>query len=1360
MPVHDVARGPAGAGVPLTALQQGMLFQALVAPDGGFDVEQVLVRLDEPVDARALAAAWRVVGARHDALRVSFTWAGLAQPLQRFDEAVEPEVVEHDWRGADLDAGGARLAELVERDRRSPFDLTRPPWRVHLVHLARARTVMLWTIHHLVIDGRSFARVLDDVMEAHAALCAGRAPTLATAGPALEAIVRARSARPPPDDDGGHWRALLAGSCVPTPLPFAAPASTPLRDRGTGAVALELDAGTTAGLHALTVSTGAKMSDAVHALWALLLSRWSGERDVVFGSTRSTRRGPPREDAPTVVGMFITTLPMRVSLEDDRSVRDLLGELRRQVHSQRGRHMTSLVDIARYAGLRGGVPLFETLVMFDVADLSDHLRRINDAWQRRIVELHERPSLPLVLTAFDGPRLRLRLLFERGRVRQAVAERVLRHFACLARAMARGGEQRLGDLEVLPDDERETILWSWNATERAFPDGLLLHQGFEERAARQPEALAVVQGGRALDFRTLEEQANRLAHLLRQRGAAPGTFVAVFLERTPTLVVALLAIAKSGAAYVPIDPAYPPARIAFMLTDSGAALVVTERALRDRLGTCACLVVDGEDHAAIASMPVTRPDPLGAPDDSCYAIYTSGSTGRPKGVLMSHRAVVNTLDWVTRTFAIGPRDRLLFVTSPCFDLSVYDTFGVLAAGAAVEVASATELRDPALLAQKLVRGDVTIWDSAPQALARLLPHLPERAVGAGLRLVLLSGDWIPLSLPPALQRVFPNVAVNSLGGATEAAIWSNWFPVKAVDPRWASVPYGRPIQNARYHVLDHRMRPVPPGVPGELYIGGACLARGYLNRPELTAERFVADPFREREPDGRPARLYKTGDLARYFDDGNLELLGRADLQVKVRGFRVELGEIEAVLRQQPQVADAVCVARRDASSEVSVWAYVTLAHRSGRPGEPAALDEGGELDRDAAPEALRRALARGLPDFMMPAGIVVLDQLPLSANGKIDRDALPSPTSARGARAVTAPRTALEARVVDIWRELLRQDVVGVDDDFFALGGHSLLAVHLIARLKRDLAVEVPLSRVLERPTVAALAEYLEAARSAAASGRVGGPGGRLISLHADSDKPPLFLVAGIGGHVFTFRELAVALGPDQAVLAFTAIGADGEQAPKQRVGDIAAAYQAEIEARGTRGPVFVGGYSFGALVAFELAHRLRGRGVDVRGIVAFDAYAPGYPQRLPPVARAVAHLRELVKRDLRGRAAYLAERADNVRRRALVHLGLEHRLAPKVGGDAGLERRMQAVWAASMRARGAYLPGYTDPGPLLLILAGEPYRWPAMSAPDATHGWRSYVTGRIDVLTVPGSHLELFAADHVPLMARELRRFMAAGP
>src|SRR5262249_39208991 len=405
---------------------------------------------------------------------------------------------------------------------------------------------------------------------------------------------------------------------------------------------------------------------------------------------------------------------------------------------------------------------------------------------------------------------------------------------------------------------------------------------FARHATETPNAPALIVAGKTISYRQLEQRSNRLARYLRARGVKPRDLVAVCLKRSADMVAAVLAVTKVGAAYVPLDPAYPKERLAFMLDDTKAALVLPQWSLVDRLPADPSRLVNLDRiDAELADLPGTPLPRQHTPDAVAYVIYTSGSTGKPKGVVVRHRAAVNTLDWVNRTFGVGPKDRLLFITSLSFDLSVYDIFGILGAGGSIRIADEHELKDPAQLAEILRTESITVWDSAPAALQQLTPFFDQAPPSLSLKLVMLSGDWIPVTLPDQVRDAFPNAKVMALGGATEAAIWSNWFPVAAVDPAWPSIPYGKPIRNARYHILDSNLQPVPVGVPGELHIGGLCLADGYLNRPELTAVRFIPDPFEPGE------RLYKTGDLARYMPDGNIEFLGRIDHQVKVRGFRV-----------------------------------------------------------------------------------------------------------------------------------------------------------------------------------------------------------------------------------------------------------------------------------------------------------------------------------------------------------------------------------------------------------------------------------------------------------------------------------------
>jgi amino acid adenylation domain-containing protein len=745
-----------------------------------------------------------------------------------------------------------------------------------------------------------------------------------------------------------------------------------------------------------------------------------------------------------------------------------------------------------------------------------------------------------------------------------------------------------------------------------------------------------------------------------------------------------------------------------MLQDARAALVVSEPRF-EGVFDLPMLEVAGDEVWRAAS---SRPAHGAVATDACYAIYTSGSTGKPKGVELTHRAVLNTLEWVNRTFAVKPGDRALFVTSACFDLSVYDVFGVLAAGATVVIASAASLAEPRALVKLLIDGGITIWDSAPAALQRLVPFLPAHG-GRALRLVLLSGDWIPLSLPGALRQVFPAAQVTSLGGATEAAIWSNWFDIGALDPAWVSIPYGRPIQNARYYVLDARREPVPRGVPGDLYIAGACLARGYLHRPELTAERFVPDPFVPGE------RMYATGDRARHFEDGVLEFLGRADFQVKVRGFRVELGELEAALGALKGVLAAVATTFVDATGTRALVAYVV-------PKEGAVLEQ----------DAVRRQLGATLPEFLVPSRVLVLPALPLSPNGKVDRNALPAPQwQGPASSGYLAPRSDAERQLVALWEEVLQRRPIGVTDDFFALGGDSLLALVLICRIEAALKLELPLSRILEAPTIERLAATLQ---KRAARGR------HLVSLSREGERAPLVLVSGAGGFGFCFRGLAAQLGSRQPLHVLQAVGAEDDgEGQSHTVEELASIYEPQVLAACPEGPLVLGGYSFGALVGFELARRLVARGREVPLLISFDGMAPGNPVRLRLPERLLLHLDELVGRGPEGRRAYLRGRLKRFKRR----LPLKFETHADVGPAA--QQRLHRLAKALILARAGYAPKATIRSSLLLLKATEPEVWPGCKT-DEVYGWGAFIRGRIDTALVPGSHLSLFSPQNDEFIAR----------
>ncbi|MGC1370823.1 MAG: amino acid adenylation domain-containing protein, partial [Candidatus Sulfotelmatobacter sp.] len=742
----------------------------------------------------------------------------------------------------------------------------------------------------------------------------------------------------------------------------------------------------------------------------------------------------------------------------------------------------------------------------------------------------------------------------------------------------------------MTEDERQRLLVEWNHTRAAYPSDKCVHELVTAQAERTPDAIAVVQGSRQLTFRELNQRANQLADCLRKKNIGADVPVAICLPRSLELAVALLGVMKAGAACLPLDPDYPVERLAYMLEDSQAPLLLTKAGLLPALGNrqAEALHVDS-DCKVLGGYSSENTVSSANPEGLAYIIYTSGSTGKPRGVLLSHRGLVNHHVAAVRLYGLGPTDRTLQFSSISFDIAIEEIFPTWIAGGTVVLRTEQMPLSGEDFLRWIGQHGVTVLDLPTAYWHELVRALTEAgaALPKTLRLLIVGGEKASASAYGAwLKCGGSRVRWINTYGPTEASIIVSSYEPDASQPIPDNLPIGRPIANIRLYILDEKLQPVPAGTSGELHVGGPGVARGYLRRPELTAQKFIADPFSLDPVCLDPvclepgARLYKTGDLARYLPDGNIEFLGRTDFQVKIRGFRVELGEIEAVLEKHEGVAEGVVVAR-EVDGEKRLTAYVVASRP--RPQE----------------SELRKFLRERLPEYMVPADFVFLESFPLTPNGKVDRRALPVPQIReldRGADFV-APRNEVERRLAALWEQVLGKRPIGVRENFFELGGHSLSALRLMHRVEKEFGRKLLLTALLQAPTVEQLAAVLQQEPSAAQSS--------VIPMQPLGSKLPFFFVHGMGGTVMRFRDLTRYMAPDQPFYGLQAQGLDGSQPVLHRVEEMARVYLKDLRAVQPEGPYFLGGYSFGGYVALEMARMLLAEGQDIRVLAFLDTYA-----------------------------------------------------------------------------------------------------------------------------------------------------------
>ena len=1007
-------------------------------------------RFSEHIAERAL----RRIIERHEPLRTVFR-NGAAGALQHIREQFDFQLQRVDLSGLPREQQEQRVREVADADAVKPFDLsTDLMLRACFIRLAEDEGVLLLNMHHIASDGWSTGILVNEFSTLYEAFSQGAADPL----PPLE-VQYADYAQWQREWLSGdvlerqtrYWEQQLAQLPQVHGLPLDHP--RPAVQTFNGALhTFTLDHRTLTALKQIALSEQATLFMVLQGLFALQLSRHSNTHDVVLGTPVANRL---QSELEPLIGFFVNTLVLRTDCRSGRTFREYLRELK-QIHMDAQAHQDLpfeyLVERLKPQRTTSHAPLFQ--IMFSMNTNVAGTAQLSGLTLSPFSSERVAVKFDLTLDAIEAAEgLELSFAYNTDLFDEASIARFSEHFNNLARGVAANADEPIERLPLLNAGEQNHLLYELNETAAEYPREGCLQELFETQAALRPESVALVFGDRELSYRELNEQSNQLAHYLREQGVGPDVLVGLCVERSPAMVVGLLAILKAGGAYVPLDPSHPQERLAYMLDDSKAAVLLTEASLEQRLPaqTSALKISLDQEWEEISKQSAQNPEREANAENLAYVIYTSGSTGKPKGVQVTHRNVVNFLSSMQRQPGLTPEDTLVAVTTLAFDIAGLELYLPLSAGARVILAPRETAVDGSQLASLLRQTQATVMQATPATWKLLLTtsrhELPQ------LR-VLCGGEALPSTLAEELREVFRG-DVHNLYGPTETTIWSALHEVNSQDASLPIVPLGRPIDNTQLYILDDALQPVPVGVQGELYIAGDGVARGYWGQAELTAERFLPNPFGH----CGGQRIYRTGDQVRYLPAGEIEYLGRIDHQVKIRGFRIELGEIEAALREHSIVRDVAVVASEDKPDDKRIVAYVVL-------NQPCA----------APADELRRAVKEKLPSVMIPAAFVVLDALPLTPNGKIDRKALPAPDHLRPdlEASFVAPRTPIETMMADIWSQILQLEKVGIHDSFFTIGGHSLLAAQVLSRVRDTFNVELPLRVFFETPTVAALAAHV----------------------------------------------------------------------------------------------------------------------------------------------------------------------------------------------------------------------------------------------------------------------------------------------
>ena len=1305
--------------LPLSFAQARLWFLDQLMPLNPFYNIPFALRLAGELDILVLQSSLNEIIRRHETLRTSFKTVN-GQPTQLIAESLELKLAAIDLQLLPKLEREQKERELASQLAQQPFDLrVAPLMRVTLLRLAPTEHVLLFVMHHIISDGWSMGVFHRELAVLYDTFVTGKTsplPELSIQYADFAVWQRTWLELSALKNQLLYWQQQLAELAVlQLPTDYPRPAEQSFR----GAVEiLSLPLNLKQGLVKLSQQHGFTLFMTLLAVFKVLLYRYTGQTDLVVGSPIANRN---RSEIEPLIGFFVNTLVLRTQIQGNLHFDELLTrvqEVALGAYAHQDLPFERLVEELQPERHLNTNPLVQVIFALQNAPMEE--LQLKGLQLSRLELEYKTTRLDMEWHVWEQPQgLQVMVAYATDLFAQETIKRMLGHFQNLLSGVIANPQQQIWELPLLSATQQQQLLVKWNDTVMEYPHHKCTNELFEAQVERTPDAVALVFEDQQLTYHELNVRANQLAHYLQSMGVAPEVLVGLCVERSIEMVVGLLGILKAGGVYVPIDPNYPQERLSFILSDAQVLLLLTQQRLIEKLPEHGAVVICLDTNwYNIIQKSKNNPVSHVTSDNLAYIIYTSGSTGKPKGVQISHGALVNFLSTMRQKPGMTAKDQVLGLTTFTFDMAGLELFLPISVGACLVIARREVASNGIELLDLLVRSGVTLMQATPATWQLLL----EAGWPSSNQLkILCGGEALPSELAKQLQA--RSSFLWHLYGPTETTIWSTTYHIESEE---SLICIGRPIANTQVYILDRYLQPVPIGVPGELHIGGAGLARGYLNRLELTAEKFIPNPF----SDQPGTRLYKTGDLAHYLPNGNIQLLGRIDNQVKIRGFRIELGEIEANLSQHPDVRQTVVIAREDVPGDQRLVAYI-VPHQESAP----------------TISDLRSFLRDKLPEYMIPSAIVMLDSLPLTPNGKLDREALPAPerVAAEQQDAFVAPRDILELQLAQIWEKVLNTKPVGVKDNFFDLGGHSLLAVRLIAEIQKQCGQSLPLTTLFQAATIEELTSVLRQQISFP----VWFP---LVEIQPRGSQRPLFCVHPGGGNVFHYYHLAQSLGSDQPFYGFQALGLDGQQEPHTTVEDTAACYIEAMRAVQPEGPYLLAGWSYGGLVAYEIALQLLARGQRVAFLGLLDTH-------VTPELDKKGSFEDYYKDD----ATILVEIFQDVCPFSLEHIQklapseqllyiAEHlRQANLFGSDFGLTqvRFFIKVLRSQFLAVQRYVPKPYTGGVTLLRVAPEH----SIVSLGPTNGWDALAAG-VDVHIVPGTHVSMMFKPNVQVLAEKLKR------